>query len=139
MQPLAIRNPPSVGRGRCSNRARGKTIKTIGSVTRAAAAGSFQAVGVNGTPSKDTRIVAGRLKEKTIEARRSAWDLLRMFSERKKAPVRKIRMKAMRGGGMEGESSRKRGVGPVGKPSGFAHTSKLGGIISTTRGIWRNR
>jgi hypothetical protein len=88
-------------------------MKRIGSVTRAAAIGSFQAVGANGMPSRETRIVAGRLMEKTIEASRSAWDLLRMFKERRKAPVRKMKMKAMRDGGMGDESNRKVGMGVV--------------------------
>src|SRR5690349_25130279 len=81
-------------------------MKTIGSVTRPAAIGSFQAVGANSTLSNETRIVAGRLMEKTIEASRSAWDLLRSFKERRRTPARKMRMKAMRDGGMERESSR---------------------------------
>src|SRR5262249_33810923 len=81
-----------------------------------------QTVGANGTLSKDTRMVAGRLIENTTEASRSAWDLLRKFSERKRAPVRKMRMKAMREGGMGRKSSRKVVAGAVGNPSSFAHT-----------------
>ena len=100
-------NPPRVRRGSRSDRDSRKPSRIIGSVTRAAAIGSFQAVGANRTPSNDTRMVAGRLMEKTIDASRSACDLLRVPMERRSAPVRKMIVKAMREGGRREESSRK--------------------------------
>src|SRR5262245_36816455 len=86
-------------------------------------------------------MVAGRLIENTTEASRSAWDLLRMFIERRKAPAKKMRMKAMREGGMGRKSSRKVVAGAVGNPSGFAHTPS-GAILPGFAGrkaFWNSR
>ena len=68
---------------------------------RQAAAGSFHAVELSVMGSRETRIVAGRQREKTSVDSRSAWALMSTPNERSRAPVTKMAMKAWSERGME--------------------------------------
>jgi hypothetical protein len=68
---------------------------------RQAATGSFHAVELNVTASRETRIVAGKQKEKTSVASLSAWTLVSTPRERSRAPVMKMAIKAWSARGME--------------------------------------
>ena len=93
MELVAKTNPPCVSRGTERNRARCQEQKTIGSVIRQAANGSFQAVEARATESSEIRIVAGRLTENTKVANRSACVLVKMPRDRSKIPTTNVRMK----------------------------------------------
>jgi len=72
-------------------------MDAIGTVTSQAASGSFQAAGENVTRSSETRIVAGRVMEKTNVPNRSAWRFPNRPNRRSPAPITKRRRNSERG------------------------------------------
>ena len=74
-----------------------QAMDAIGTVTSQAASGSFQAAGENVTRSSETRIVAGRVMEKTNVPNRSAWRFPNRPNRRSPAPITKRRRNSERG------------------------------------------
>jgi hypothetical protein len=72
-----------------------------GRVMRQAATGSFHAVELNVTASRETRIVAGRHNENTNVASRSAWALVSTAKDRSRTPTTKMAMNVWREAGIK--------------------------------------